>query len=154
MKGSISNRVTDALQKSLHPSLGLGNITPELTLEAAAIMAQHLANYGFLVCDRFQLDHGVALTMFCQGQNRILVDIEVTLLLIPGPDGRPSVRVAFLRDCIPSSWAGALFEGYSRIKGQWYGVLSLEAPYPLLINAWVDAASSQTPHGWNQEHAA
>ncbi|WGK63414.1 hypothetical protein QAO71_17890 (plasmid) [Halopseudomonas sp. SMJS2] len=154
MMASISNRVTDALQKSLHPGLGLGNITPELTFEAAEIMAQHLADFGFHVCERNQLDHGVALTMFRHGQDQMLVDIDVTLLLIPGHDGRQSVRVGFRRDCIPSLYAGALFEGYSRVKGQWYGVLSLEAPYPVLIKAWVDADPAQPPHGWGQEYAA
>lgn len=154
MKNSISNQVTDALQKSLHPSLGLGNITPELTLEAAEIMAQQLADYGLHVCDRSQLDHGVALTLLRQGQNQMLVDIDVTLLLLPGPEGIPSVRVALNRDCIHRGAAGDIFEGYSRVKGQWYGVLTLEVPYPLLIEALADEAFTQTRAVWNQERAA
>ena len=102
MKNSISSRVTNALQKSLHPSLGLGEITPELTLEAAEIIAQHLAAYGFHVCDRLQLDHGVAMTLLRRAPaQHFMVEIDVALLLIPGPDGNPSVRLALRRDSIP-----------------------------------------------------
>lgn len=154
MTASLSTRVTDALQRSLHPNLGLGNITPELTLEAAEIMAQQLADFGFHVCDRSQLDHAVTLTLLQHGRTRMLVDIDVALLLLPGADGSQRVRIGFRRDGMPTHAAGDLFEGYSRVKGQWYGVLALEVTYPQLIETWSNAVSTQAPHGWPKEHAA
>ncbi len=145
MNRSIFSRVTTALHTSRHPSLGLGKITSELNQVAAEIVAQHLAEYGFHVCDRGPSETGACLSLVNRGPGALFVEIDIALILAAGPDNHQSLRIGLRVDEVTNNAAGDLFDGYSRIKGQWYGVLSSKATYQGLISSWTKASSDRAP---------